>query len=373
MERKIPLYTLEGVQNAAITTHPFSTPDKLGLSLLRFLKSPCDDVVMIIHGLTTSSDMFIMPEHKNLVTYLHEQGYTDVWCLDYRMSNRHSYNLMRHRYTMDDIALFDYPPALDVIRKAVGPGRRIHVISHCLGAVSFTMGLFGGVIKGVRSAVANSAALTPRVPAWSKFKLHVAPFLTEKIINEPYVSPNWGEEPGWTPGKITSRIVDLFHRECDVRACHMLSFMWGTGNPALYSHKNLLDVTHERGGDLYGPTAPHYFRHVLKMVKAGRAVKFDPSNQAVAPLPNDYFERVASVHTPVLFMTGMQNHVFTNSNVVCFEEMEKMVPGRHELHQFDGYGHQDVFMGKNVHVDIFPRMVEFLRKHSVGSEIGKAA
>jgi len=150
MERKIPLYTLEGVQNAAITTHPFSTPDKLGLSLLRFLKSPCDDVVMIIHGLTTSSDMFIMPEHKNLVTYLHEQGYTDVWCLDYRMSNRYSYNLMRHRYTMDDIALFDYPPALDVIRKAVGPGRRIHVISHCLGAVSFTMGLFGGVIKGAQ-------------------------------------------------------------------------------------------------------------------------------------------------------------------------------------------------------------------------------
>ena len=79
------------------------------------------------------------------------------------------------------------------------------------------------------------------------------------------------------------------------------------------------------------------------------------------------FERV------VQFMTGMQNHVFTNSNVVCFEEMEKMVPGRHELHQFDGYGHQDVFMGKNVHVDIFPRIVEFLRKHSVGNEIGKAA
>jgi cholesterol oxidase len=31
---------------------------------------------------------------------------------------------------------------------------------------------------------------------------------------------------------------------------------------------------------------------------------------------------------------------------------------------FPNYGHQDVFMGKNNHVDIFPRLLEFLDKHS---------
>ena len=67
---------------------------------------------MIVHGLTTSTDMFIMPEHYNLVSYLLDNGYTDVWCLDMRMSNRHSYNLFPHRYTFDDIALYDYPPAI---------------------------------------------------------------------------------------------------------------------------------------------------------------------------------------------------------------------------------------------------------------------
>ena len=63
MRREIPTYTLEGVPDARITTHWFSTGDKLDLSLLRFWKADCDDVVMIIHGPTTSSDMFIMPEH----------------------------------------------------------------------------------------------------------------------------------------------------------------------------------------------------------------------------------------------------------------------------------------------------------------------
>ncbi len=77
-----------------------------------------------------------MPEHYNLVSYLLDNGYTDVWCLDMRMSNRHSYNLFPHRYTFDDIALYDYPPAIDIIREHVGADRRLHVIAHCLGSVT---------------------------------------------------------------------------------------------------------------------------------------------------------------------------------------------------------------------------------------------
>lgn len=128
-EREIPLYTTEGVQGADITTHPFTTGDGLGLSLLRFQKEPCDDAVIIIHGLTTSSDMFIMPEHYNLVQYLLDNNFTDVWTLDYRMSNRYSYNLHRNRYNMDDIAQFDHPAAIAAVRRAVGEGRRIHTSS----------------------------------------------------------------------------------------------------------------------------------------------------------------------------------------------------------------------------------------------------
>ena len=59
MNRKIPLYTLYGVGDCRISSHPFATSDMLELNLTRFLKESCDDVVMIIHGLTTSTDMFI--------------------------------------------------------------------------------------------------------------------------------------------------------------------------------------------------------------------------------------------------------------------------------------------------------------------------
>lgn len=359
-EREIPLFTTEGVPNAECTVHTITTADKLGLGMLRFRRAACQDVVMIIHGLTTSSDMFIMPEHYNLVTYLLDNGFTDIWTLDYRMSNRLPYNLQRHRFSMDDIALFDYPPALQRIREVVGDDVRIHVVCHCLGAVSFMMSLFGKAVTAVRSVVANSAALTPRVPRWSRFKLLVAPFVTEYLLGMMYLDPCLSQHPGLTVGKIIGKLTSMFHRECEVPSCHMLSLMWGTGRPALYNHRNLADVTHRRGGDLYGPTSVHYYRHVLRMVAANNtAVKYDPANVAHSRLPNNYLEYAHDIETPVLFMTGQENRVFTDSNIVCYERLEAIVPSRHGLRVIPGYGHQDVFMGKNVHVDVFPHILKF--------------
>jgi lysosomal acid lipase/cholesteryl ester hydrolase len=373
MPFQIPLYTLEGVPNADVSTHYLATEDKLGLSMLRFKRAPTQDIVLIIHGLTTSSDMFIMPEHNNLVRYLLDHGYGDVWCLDYRMSNRHPYNLLAKHYSMDDIALYDFPPALAKIREQV-PGARIHVICHCLGAVSFLMSLFGGASTDVASVIANSVGLTPRVPAWSRFKLFAAPLLVERILGLPYLNPAWSEDAILSRGRVISAINSLVHRECDVPACHMLSLMWGTGMPALYNHHNLADVTHRRGGDLYGAAGLHYYRHVRKMVVAGRAVKFNPKDDRHSSLPNDYFERARDVKTPVLFVTGTDNRVFTDSNVVCFKELEKLCPGRHKLEMISDYGHQDVFMGKDCDRDVFPRFVAYLdQQRSSSADVSSGA
>lgn len=354
----IPMYTLEGVQDAEITTHWFHTEDGLGLSFLRFQRERGGDAVMVVHGLTTSTDMFIMPEHENLVSHLLDRGY-DVWCLDYRMSNRHSYNLFKHRWTLDDVALYDFPPAIETIRAHIGDDHPLQVIAHCLGAMTFAMSLFARLVD-VDSAILNSVALTPRVPRWSQFKIAYAPALVDGLLGVPYLNPRWSEDPGLTRGELLSRAVSFFHRECDVPACHMLSMMWGTGWPALYMHENLADVTHKRGADLFGATSMNYYRHVNRMLKAGGAVKYHRDDPTYDRLPNDYFRHALEVETPILFMAGEDNRVFTDSNVVCFERLERIAPGRHQLHIFEGYGHQDPFMGEHVARDIFPRLDEFM-------------
>lgn len=363
MLRDVPLYTLDGVPNADISIHRFSTKDRIGLTLTRFLRETSADPVLVIHGLTTSSDMFIMPEHENLVQTLHQNGFGDVFCLDYRMSNHFPYNLTPHRFTMDDIALYDFPAALEEMRRITGT-ERVHVIAHCLGSVSFLMSLFGEAVHNVTSVIANSVGLTPRVPNWSKVKLVAAPFLVEKVLQQPYLSPDFRAFPSGMVGNLFGRAVDLAHRECDESACHMLSMMWGSGFPALYAHENLDPITHRRSGDLYGATGLHYYRHVRKMVFAGRAVKYDPRNAALNQLPDDYTERVSQVQTPVLLATGSNNRVFADSNVVCAALFERLAPSRHQLIVVPGYGHQDIFMGKRVSKEVFPAFIRFLHAHT---------
>lgn len=363
--REIPLHTLEGVQDAETSTHYATTGDGLGISLLRFRRAPCRDVVLLVPGLTASSDMFIMPEHRNLTQTLLDAGFTDVWTLDGRISNRQPYNLARHRYTVDDVALYDNPAALAVVRQAVGPEARIHIISHCLGALSVAMSLFGKTIEGVSSVIANGVALTPKVNLPARLKLHVGPFLAESVLGVEYLNPNWSRQAGISPGKLLAKGVSLFHRECDVPECHMTSFMWGFGNPVLFRHENLHDITHRRTGDLFGGSGVHYYRHVLKMLKAGNtAVKYDPNDIRFRRLPDNYFEHAAEIETPMLLVAGQENALFFDANVLCHQRLEALAPGRHELAVIPGYGHADVIIGKQAARDVFPRFIEFLRRHA---------
>jgi len=366
-QRRYAKFTAEGVTGAAVSTHPFLTADGLRLELTRFHRASSQDVVLVAHGLTSSSDMFIMPEHRNLVQTLLDEGYGDVWTLDYRGSCRFPYNLARTRYNFDDIALFDHPAALQELRRHIGPQRRVHVIAHCVGALTMAMSLFGKTVEGISSAILNSVALTPRVPSWSKVKLGAAPWVSDNLLGIEYYNPSWRREAGLSVGKLIAWGADFVHQECDSPECHMLSLMWGSGRPALFNHANMLSVTHDRLGDLFGGVGVHYYRHVHKMVASGnRAVKFDPGNPRYAALPDDYTAHIASQPTPILLLQGQDNRVFADSNIHCHALFERHAPGRHRLHVVPGYGHQDMFMGRNVAEDVFPHLLAFLKEHSRG-------
>jgi cholesterol oxidase len=141
----------------------------------------------------------------------------------------------------------------------------------------------------------------------------------------------------------------------------MLSFMWGSGRPAMYSHDQLNEITHERLADLCGGVGMNYYRHIHKMADAGHVVTYDPA--AHPELPEDYLERAGSVTTPILFLAGEDNKVFTDSNVECHRLLNEVAPGRNDLVRLPGYGHADPFLGKNAARDVFPHILAFLDEH----------
>ncbi|MUN36506.1 alpha/beta hydrolase [Actinomadura litoris] len=363
MTRTISRFTLEGVREADVSVHPFGTEDGLGLNLTRFLRSESDDVVLLVHGLTSASDVFIMPEHRNLASHLLDNGFGDVWAVDFRMSGRFPYDGETHRYNLDDVALYDFPATMRELRRHVGD-RRVHVIAHCLGAVSFSMSLFAGLIDDVASLTCNSVSLTPRVPAFSKLKLSLGTWLLEYVVGLPFIDPRFGQAPAFTRPWMLSQAVSLFHDECRTSACHMQSFQWGAGRPAMYEHSNLLPETHARVADICSASGLNYYRHVRKMVEAGQSVKYAPTDARYARLPLNYLSNAADVRTPLLLLAPDRNRVFTDSNIHLHKILEKAAPGRHELAVLPGYGHLDPLIGKNSYIDVFPRIVDFLKRHS---------
>jgi cholesterol oxidase len=346
---------------AEVTAVPVESGDGLKLALTRYRRpqgQAVPDVVLLHHGLTAASDMFVMPEHRNLVTELLDAGY-EVWTFDSRMSNRLKYNRIRHRYTLDHVARFDHPAAVKAVRAHIGD-RPLHAVAHCLGSVSLMMGVAAGWVTGLTSVTSNSVALVQRVPRWSRMKLVAGPDLMEHVLGMPGLDPNAVEGSAFTKGWLLSKAVSTFHRECDVPACHMISFMWGTGWPNLYSHEQLDDRTHQRIGELLGPSGVHYYRHVRVLVAAGHAVRYGRGSG-----PQNYLEAFLEREDtpPVLFLAGTENHTFLDSNVECFRLIDDDDPGRHELRKLPGYGHIDPFIGKHADRDVFPVILDFLDRH----------
>jgi pimeloyl-ACP methyl ester carboxylesterase len=99
-------------------------------------------------------------------------------------------------------------------------------------------------------------------------------------------------------------------------------------------------------------------------VRAGHAVKCDPGDPRHRGLPDDYLANAAQVTTPILLLTGDRNRVFTDSNIVCHRVLSEIAPGRAELEILPGYGHVDPIVGKDAHVDVFPRIGQFLKRQA---------
>ncbi|KAL1920362.1 uncharacterized protein VTP21DRAFT_739 [Calcarisporiella thermophila] len=365
-KREIPLFTDEGVTNAERTYHTFITGDKLRLSLTRFKRGAgtCNNVVIFMHGLTTSSDMFIMPEQEvNCVNYFLDNGYTDVWCVDNRISMRWPYNLEVHEYTLDHIAKYDNPKMIETVRKVVGDGPKIHVIAHCVNAMSILMSAAAGVIPDVSTITVNSTGLTPRVTLGAWLKIQLAPLLVNYTME--HISPKFSRERMYTYRRLLGNLVSLFHLECEIPECHMVSFMWSVGFPGVWQHKNLEPKTHARTGDLYGATSYKYDWHIRKCLNAGKIVKWDPNDRQFSNMPNDYLDAATNINIPIFLVTGSKNGVFPRSNDTLYNHMKLRGKQNFHFHIFQEYGHQDVFMGKRVHKDVLPVLKNFITMQSL--------
>jgi hypothetical protein len=330
---------------------PFRAADGFKLKLVHVWGDtpPTRGPVLLIHGAGVRSSIFEAPVETTVVDALVEHGY-DVWLEDWRASIDHPPN----RWTLDQAAVFDHPMAVREIVHQTGASE-VKALTHCQGSTSFFMSAWAGLVPEVSVIVSNAVSLHTVIPTFSRFKIQV-PLPVVAWFTD-YLNPRWGIYAPTRIAKVIARVVEATHHECDNPVCHGVSFTYGSGFPALWSHAHLSEKTHEWLTGEFAHVPVTFFRQMARCVRRGSLVSVDRRSE----LPED-FER-AEPRTDAVFalFAGDQNRCFLPvGQERTFDVLNQHHPGRHSFHRLENYGHLDVFMGNDAAKDVFPQMIAAL-------------
>ncbi len=336
---------IQGLESSwRVECFPFSSVDGVECSLLHVIGSTpgTKGPLLMVHGAGVRAQIFCAPSGEHLIHYLVSRGW-DIWLLNWRASIDIPFNT----WTLEKAAVYDHPRAVQEVCLRTGASQ-IDALIHCQGSTSFTMSLLAGLVPQVRRVISNAVSLHPIVPSFSRFKLNYMQPLASLFIDR--LNPRWGlYRKGFMP-HLFNTVVRLFHQECENLVCKHVSFTYGTGWPALWSHENLNEATHEWLKEEFADVPFTFLKEIKQCVSAGRLMSYEEHPE----LPKDF-----TAQTP---KTDARFALFAGENNLCFlPESQRKTFGflsryrkDHSLHVLPNYGHLDVFMGKHAARDVFP-------------------
>ena len=329
-------------------TVPFTAGDGFPCSLVHVTgdRAPSKGPVVLVHGAGVRANMFRPPTERTLVDCLLDAGY-DVWLENWRASIDGPVN----KWTLDQAALYDHPAAVKRVCEETG-SFTVKAIVHCQGSTGFFMSAVAGLVPQVTTIVSNAVSLHPVVPLLADIKQRFGVPVFKHLVD--YMDPQWGLSAPTPVAKFVDLIVRLTHHECDNPVCKHVSFMYGAGFPTLWSHENLNDATHQWLTREFAFCSMAFFAQMGRSVRAGRIVAVDGFSE----LPPHVLAHPPRTNARIAFVTGAQNKCFLpESQARSFEYFNALRPNYHSLHILPGYGHLDIFLGKNAGREVFPRMI----------------
>lgn len=308
---------------------------------------PTRGPVLLVHGAGVRANIFRPPNTTHFVDALLDHGY-DVWLENWRAS----IDLPPCEWTLDAAALHDHPAAVRKVLELSG-ARTLKAVVHCQGSTSFMLSAVAGLLPQVTTIVSNAVSLHPQVSRISHLKGRYAVPVVGKLT--PYLNPQWGENAQGLVPRMLQGLVKLTHHECNNGVCRFSSFTYGTGFPVLWRHENLSERTHNWIRQEFGNVPMSFFRQMTRCLDAGHLVSQLPG------LPADSTEFRPGTDARIAFIAGELNACFKwQSQQASFDWFERYQPNYHSLHVLGGYGHLDVFIGKNAERDTFPVLISEL-------------
>jgi choline dehydrogenase-like flavoprotein/alpha-beta hydrolase superfamily lysophospholipase len=347
--------------------------------------------LLMLPGFAQSARALVCEElHEDLVRHMLRHGF-DVWLFDYRTST--ALPSAREQCSLDDIARYDIPAAVDRILAVVGAEGwprhapreakpRIMAFGHCMGSATLAMSLLSGRLAyrdpaGLAAAQPRydgvsklSAVVLSQVPLftvpsdYSRYRRELAAFLRNAVGLE---HVNFAADDGVDAREmLIDRILaaqPAVLGECpheheravprtDIATCKRVSGIIGP----LYDHRNV-QRSHHLMHQYFGWGSMSVFMQITKFFEYHRLVSADGVNHYVTDA-----NIAAYLNLPVALLHGRNNQVFKlESSQRTRDALERVNgPGGCELIDPPGYAHFDCLIGDRAHEDVYPRLSRFL-------------
>jgi cholesterol oxidase len=287
---------------------------------------------------------------KNWVQYLGEHGY-DVWLLDYRASPDLPSSFTQ--FTVDDIALRDWPAAIATVRQQTG-AETVQAMGHCVGGLSLFMAIGGG-LEGLRSATFSALAGHPIPTVGNQIRAGVRMATVFKKLGID------GLNTDYDPSKLQDRAVERlmktvpFRHVYDHPVARRIYFVYGD----VYRYENINKPTMEEAVPaFFGNGNITFFEHISLMIRASAARNVQGEDV--------YLSNTDAYKLPISFLTGEYNRMFVPKGLQrSYDHLRAANPQESYTHHvFKNYAHLDCWLGTNAERDVWPTALAELEKHN---------
>ncbi|WP_299193924.1 GMC family oxidoreductase N-terminal domain-containing protein [uncultured Erythrobacter sp.] len=345
--------------------HVVPTGDGVNIGLTRY-RGGSRGPLVLAPGFSVRASSFATPTvDENLTESLVAQGY-DVWLFDYRASADSGNDAERPpEFCIDDIARYDWPAAVEKIRSVTGADS-VQAIAHCVGSMSLLMGIGAGWVSHVRSLISSQLTLHP-VTDWlnyMKADLGVADTLGQISLLDGHMDfVSQGSEADNEIDAIAYQIPVPEGQACKNPTCRRVFGVFGPS----WDHRQLGHDTHLALGSMFSRVSLSPFKQLQDIMRKGLAVNADGK-----PVYTDE-DAARRLALPITFLSGATNQIFYPESGqrtrVWLSEHNGSAFYRQRI--IPDYGHMDLFIGRNAHRDVTPRILEELERLDQQSDTGE--
>ncbi|XP_024187001.1 uncharacterized protein LOC112191810 isoform X1 [Rosa chinensis] len=307
--------------------------------------------VLLLNGYSTES-YWLPTEPNDLVRSLLEEGH-DTWLLQPRLHPLNPSN----NFTIEDVARFDIPAAINKILELHGPSAKVHVVAHCVGGLSMHIAVMGGHVSAthVASLSCTNSSMFFNLNAFARVKMWLPLIpISMFILGEDKTVPlleasNLSLRHHLL--RLTARFIPRYER-CTCNECEVFSGMFGN----TFWHENITPTMHQWLNKQSSTRLPmSAFPHLRKICNSGFIVDSNGcSSYLIHP------ERMA---LPTLYISGGRSLLVTpQTSFLAHKYMKLHQPGfRHERVVVEGFGHSDLLIGEESHKKVFPHILSHIR------------